>query len=136
MTLMASIPTLSLSLRASINRNLNEIIELHDELLGDLHRAVPHSEYTQLSGDDQALGQRAHGHHRWRSLDSVPEHGGHSWLQRVPGMTAEPQVGASVARVFEQKAKLSKPRMKTLAYNLRYRSIDSSYMKNTAQSTS
>jgi hypothetical protein len=48
-TLLASIPTLSLNLRASINRNLNDIAELHEELLGDLHRAVPHSEYTQVN---------------------------------------------------------------------------------------
>ena len=46
-TLLASIPALSLNLRASINRNLNEIVELHEELLGDLHRVIPHSEYTQ-----------------------------------------------------------------------------------------
>ena len=108
---MASIPTLSLSLRASINRNLNEIVELHDELLGDLHRAVPHSEYTQLLCVDQTLSRRTHPHYRWRSLDSVPEHGGHSWLQNVPGMTAEPQEAASVARVFEQKVNSSKLRM-------------------------
>ena len=101
---MASIPTLSLSLRASINRNLNEIVELHDELLGNLHRAVPHSEYTQLFPGDQKLPQAARSHHRWRSLDAVPEHTtGDLWLQKIPGMTAEPKVAASVARVFGQK---------------------------------
>lgn len=101
---MASIPTLSLSLRASINRNLNEIVELHDELLGDLHRAVPHSEYTQLFPGDQKPIKPAHGHHRWRSLDAVPENtAGDSWLQKIPGMTAEPKVAASVAKVFGQK---------------------------------
>jgi hypothetical protein len=105
-TLMASIPTLSLSLRESINRNLNEIVELHDELLGNLHRVVPHSEYTQLCYTDRTSPQSACGHHRWRSLDAVPEHIGEtSWLQRIPGMIAEPKVAASVARVFEQKAK-------------------------------
>jgi hypothetical protein len=36
----------------------------------------------------------------------VPENIGEtSWLQRIPGMIAEPKVAASVARVFEQKAK-------------------------------
>jgi hypothetical protein len=105
-TLMASIPTLSLSLRASIHRNLNEIVELHNELLGDLHRSVPNSEYTQLRCDDHAVNQTPRGHHRWRSLDAVPEHfGTASWLQRIPGMTAEPKVAASVAKVFECKVK-------------------------------
>jgi hypothetical protein len=101
---MASIPTLSLSLRASINRNLNEIVELHEELLGDLHRTVPHSEYTQLDCANPTLSPQANGHNRWASLDAVPEQtGGASWLQKIPGMTAEPKVAASVARVFEKK---------------------------------
>jgi len=55
---MASIPTLSLNLRASINRNLNEIVELHEELLGDVHRVVPHSEYTQPMPSQHCLGHQ------------------------------------------------------------------------------
>ncbi|KAK6587176.1 hypothetical protein PZA11_000466 [Diplocarpon coronariae] len=39
-TLLASIPSLSLNLRASINRNLNEIVELHEDLLGEIHRVM------------------------------------------------------------------------------------------------
>lgn len=101
-TLLASIPTLSWNLRASINRNLNDIVELHEELLGDLHRVVPHSEYTQMSGTVQTPA--ANRHHRWRSLDAVPENTtGANWLQKVPGMTAEPKVAAQVARVFGEK---------------------------------
>ncbi|TAQ86042.1 hypothetical protein B7494_g5624 [Chlorociboria aeruginascens] len=103
-TLLASIPTLSLNLRASINKNLNEIIELHEELLGDLHRVVPHSEYTQADYTKSTLPSKVNGHHRWRSLDAVPEHTGRtSWLQKIPGMTAEPKVAAKVARVFGKK---------------------------------
>lgn len=104
MTLMASIPTLSTNLRASINVNLNEIVELHEEILGDLHRVVPHSEYTQAHCSEVKLSSPTGGHNRWRSLDAVPENtGGTNWLQRIPGMTAEPNVAASVARVFGQK---------------------------------
>jgi hypothetical protein len=102
-TLMASLPTLSLNLRASINRNLNEIVELHDELLGDLHRVVPHSEYTQPVSAESTLPAPPNGHYRWRSLDAVPEHKSHNWLQKIPGMTAEPKVAAEVARVFGKK---------------------------------
>ncbi|KAF4627152.1 hypothetical protein G7Y89_g11000 [Cudoniella acicularis] len=103
-TLLASIPSLSLSLRASINRNLNEIVELHEELLGDLHQVVPHSEYTQIECNDSILSPPSNGHNRWRSLDAVPEHtGGPTWLQKMPGMTAEPKVAAEVAGVFGKK---------------------------------
>jgi hypothetical protein len=100
---MASIPTLSLNLRASINRNLNEIVELHEDLLGDLHRVVPHSEYTQPISVESNLSAPSNGHHRWRSLDAVPEHTSGTWLQKIPGMTAEPKIAAEVARVFGKK---------------------------------
>lgn len=101
---MVSIPTLSSKLRASINVNLNEIVELHEEILGDLHRVVPHSEYTQAASSGAKSSTPASGHNRWRSLDAVPENsGGTSWLQKIPGMTAEPKVAANVAKVFGQK---------------------------------
>jgi len=100
---MASIPTLPLSLRSSINRNLNEIVELHDELLGDLHRTVPHSEYTQPMAGEPTLSPPPKSHHRWQSLDAVPEHKSGTWLQKIPGMTAEPKVAADVAKVFSKK---------------------------------
>lgn len=105
---MASIPSLSLSLRASINRNLNEIVELHEELLGDLHRVVPHSEYTQVDCIESALSPPVSGgHNRWRSLDAVPENaGGPAWLQKLPGMTSEPKIAAEVANVFAKKVNI------------------------------
>jgi len=106
-TFMASIPTLSLNLRASINRNLNEIVELHEELLGDLHRVVPHSEYTQPISAESTMPAPPNGHHRWRSLDAVPEHKSQNWLQKIPGMTADPKVAAEVARVFGKKVRFN-----------------------------
>lgn len=104
-TILASLPTLSPGLRSSINQNLTEIVELHETLLGDLHRVVPHSEYTQLElpsiPDKPNLG-----HKRWRSLDIVPEDKvGLTWLQAIPGMTAEPQVAAEVAKVFSKRVR-------------------------------
>ncbi|CAL3962345.1 unnamed protein product [Diplocarpon coronariae] len=102
-TLLASIPSLSLNLRASINRNLNEIVELHEDLLGEIHRVVPHSEYTQSSMNSRISSPRP-AHHRWRSLDAVPEHArGTAWLQTIPGMTAEPKIAAEVAKAFGKK---------------------------------
>lgn len=104
MTILASLPTLQAGLRSSINRNLTDIIELHEELLGELHRVVPHSEYTQLDLPSKTKPSR---HHRWRSLDAVPEDKGDmSWLQQVPGMIAEPQVAADVAKIFARKVRL------------------------------
>ncbi|KAH8788713.1 RhoGEF domain-containing protein [Diaporthe sp. PMI_573] len=102
-TILVSLPTMPSGLRFSINRNLTDIIELHEELLGELHRAVPYSEYTQLSPRPQSKAH-AHGHNRIRSLDAVPEdNASMSWLETVPGMVAEPSVVADVAQVFTKK---------------------------------
>lgn len=90
-------------LRSSINQNLADVVDLHEELLGELHRTVPHSEYTQL---DLASRSKSHGHshRRIRSLNVVPEDDGcMSWLETVPGMVAEPSVAADVAKVFTNK---------------------------------
>ncbi|KAJ5032522.1 uncharacterized protein L3040_009123 [Drepanopeziza brunnea f. sp. 'multigermtubi'] len=102
-TLLASIPSLSLNLRSSINRNLNDIVGLHEDLLGELHKVVPNSEYTQASVHTRISPLR-NMHQRWRSLDAVPEHtSGAAWLQKIPGMIAEPKIAAEVAKVFGKK---------------------------------
>ncbi|KAI1333382.1 Dbl homology domain-containing protein [Xylariaceae sp. FL0255] len=104
-TILASLPTLHCGLRSSINRNLTDIIELHEEILGELHRIVPNSEYTQpdhiVLKPTPNPNQR---HHRWHSLDSVPEDKGRdSWLQGIPSVIAEPQIAAGVAQIFMRK---------------------------------
>lgn len=105
-TILVSLPTLPSGLRSSINRNLADIIGLHEELLGELHRAVPHSEYTQISLRPPKK-TRVHGHNRIRSLDVVPEDNATmSWLEAVPGMTAEPSVVADVAQIFMKKVRI------------------------------
>lgn len=106
-TLLASIPSLSYNLRASIHRNLNDIVVLHEELLGDLHRIVPHSEYSQLHSTAISPSlpvPKTAGHHRWRSLDVVPKaHSEEEWLHSIPGIMAEPEVAANVAKAFASK---------------------------------
>ena len=93
-----------MGLRSSINRNLTEIVELHEELLGDLHRAVPNSEYTQMELPAALTRSATQGHRRMRSLDAVPENrDGMSWLGNVPGIVADPQDAAEVAKVFGKK---------------------------------
>ena len=76
---------------------MTEIVELHEELLGELHRAVPHSEYTQaksLNRDSEVEN----------GLGAVPENDGQvPWPQNLPGMMAEPQVAAETAKIFIAK---------------------------------
>ncbi|KAK8083253.1 RhoGEF domain-containing protein [Apiospora saccharicola] len=101
-TILASLPTQQQGLRSSINRNLTDIVELHEDILGELHRVVPNSEYTQPQQVQPAHKPPPRpNHQRWYSLDSVPEvKDGKPWLQDVPGMVAEPTVAAEVAQVF------------------------------------
>lgn len=75
------------SLRLALHRNLSEILRLHDEILGELHRAVPFSEYSYADSGPK-------GHRRWTSVD----------LGRTD-MLADPQTAAQVAKIFSQKVK-------------------------------
>ncbi|TDZ23565.1 T-lymphoma invasion and metastasis-inducing protein 1 [Colletotrichum orbiculare MAFF 240422] len=103
-TLLASLPTLPGGLRSSINRNLTNIVELHEELLGELHRAVPDSEYIQTDVPNFSSKPTKRGHQRMRSLDSVPEDDKTiSWLRETPGMLSEAQVAGEVAKIFSRK---------------------------------
>lgn len=86
-------------------------MELHEEILGELHRAVPHSEYTQLdlALDRAQIAPAQRGHRCWKSLDAVPEDDDPmSRLQDVPGMVAEPQTAAEVAKIFLKKVRTSR----------------------------
>lgn len=81
-------------------------MQLHEEILGELHRVVPDSEYTQLDIVRQSQKPLKRPHNRWRSLDSVPENAEHiSWLQRVPGMVADTQVAEEVAKIFGKRVR-------------------------------
>lgn len=73
-----------------------DIITLHEEILTELHSAVPHSEYSRKN---RCSPQVTAAHHRWHSLDSVPEHK----PQLVLGAVAEPRVAAAVAQAFASK---------------------------------
>ncbi|KAI0890048.1 Dbl homology domain-containing protein [Annulohypoxylon maeteangense] len=104
-TILASLPSPQWGLRSSINRNLTDIVELHEEILGELHRVVPNSEYTQPERIPVTPNPpAAKKHHRWRSLDSVPEDRGEtSWLQHIPSVIAEPAIAAKVAHIFGKR---------------------------------
>jgi hypothetical protein len=101
-TILASLPTTPVGLRSAVNQNLNDIVELHEEMLGELHRAVPDSEHTQpdLSIKRVESNTTSCAHRRWKSLDVVPEGRDGSPLRDVPGVVAEPQAAAEVAQIF------------------------------------
>ena len=104
-TILASLPSAQTNLRSSINRNLTEIIDLHEGILGDLHRVVSGSKYTrqELDKPKNPVAEKPR-HQRWRSLDAVPENqNGAPWLQGIPTVASDPLVAAEVAKVFARK---------------------------------
>lgn len=97
-------------LRSSINRILADIIELHEDILGELHRAVPHSEYTQIEYDlchrmtTKRRPSLSTGLKRRKGAGGTSKPLVHlNHLRDIPGMIAEPQVAAEVARIFNKK---------------------------------
>ena len=107
MTIFASLPGIDDNLHSSICQNLAEIVELHDEMLGELHRCIPHSEYSQVEINltlDSFPRYGGRGHNRWMSVDSSAQRqSSSSWLKRIPGMLCEPQIVAEVSRIFRKR---------------------------------
>lgn len=98
-------------MKHSINKNLADIIDLHEEILCELHRIVPYSEDLHGEGHLQETEQKAtilynetKTDAKWDILNDVnevveqrtrPEH--------VLGVTVEPHVVAEVSKMFERK---------------------------------
>ncbi|KAF4495162.1 hypothetical protein FAGAP_8693 [Fusarium agapanthi] len=105
--LLAALPTLPERLRSSINHNLDQILQLHEEILGELHRVVPDSEYSQadhLIVSSSKSNNPKTGHRRWSSLDIVSgDQGSLQLLEKEPGVLSEPQVAADAAKIFSKR---------------------------------
>ncbi|KAF5250525.1 hypothetical protein FANTH_4300 [Fusarium anthophilum] len=105
--LLAALPTLPERLRSSINHNLDQILQLHEEILGELHRVVPDSEYSQadhLIVSSSKSNNPKTGHRRWSSLDMVSgEQGSLQLLEKEPGVLSGPQVAADAAKIFSKR---------------------------------
>ena len=69
--LLSSVPSLSSQTRAAIQQNVTQILQLHEDLLGELHKTVPHAEYTQNAGQEFYPITKAK-HTRFHSADIIP----------------------------------------------------------------
>lgn len=57
--------------RRTVQKVIADILLLHDDILGELHHAVPFSEYDQvIASTPQVVTARSH--NRWHSVDVVP----------------------------------------------------------------
>ena len=66
-TLLASTTTMSLRMKSSVLRNISDVLQLHEDLIKELHRVTLMSASKRWSEPDSkpGLGRQ---HHHWRSL--------------------------------------------------------------------
>jgi hypothetical protein len=64
-------PTLTAQRRKSIQKSVTEIVQLHEELLAELHKAVPNAEQKEDTEMPLRHARRPK-HTRWRSAESAP----------------------------------------------------------------
>ena len=106
-TLLATLPALTQPTRHSIKRNLMEILELHEDFLGELHRVIPNSEFnseTSTHGGDLDVRRReivpsTLGKSR---VSSSSTHATAEAEEKGFGMSASPQIVNEVATVFDR----------------------------------
>ncbi|KAL1842289.1 hypothetical protein VTJ49DRAFT_5674 [Mycothermus thermophilus] len=102
-TILAAVQTSPKGLRPSVNRTLNDMVELHEEILREVKRALSDQEYSRPKAEEigPSSANTGRGHRRWRSLDlGLDRIDGVPGLRDMPGMLAEPKTAAKIARVF------------------------------------
>ncbi|KAF2758619.1 hypothetical protein EJ05DRAFT_500138 [Pseudovirgaria hyperparasitica] len=118
-TLLASIPSFSTETRRSFHRNVAQIIQLHEDLLRDLHAAIPGSESIKDVAKPSLTTCRRPKHVRWKSAEAVSEREVFRKLGRVQRHSIDIRVGSnerqkqvvdtitagSVAKVFNKYMK-------------------------------
>lgn len=112
-------PTAASFARASAQKNISELVRLHDDLLGHLHKLVPFAEYDQWIAKAFPSAAFPRSHTRWHSVDAVPSRGSparsrlpvvrqsrrslninRSSEQDQAMLRCSPQIVAAVARMF------------------------------------
>ncbi|KAF2139956.1 uncharacterized protein K452DRAFT_320046 [Aplosporella prunicola CBS 121167] len=116
LTVLASTPAVSSQTRLAIHRNVSQILQLHEDLLGELHRIVPNPEYVHDDSSFEVVSRPKHV--RWQSVDIVPgrktgiavsrRQQRHSMdICQTPepapvGLTADTKTVADVAGIFDK----------------------------------
>lgn len=73
-TLLASMPTMPSQIRTSVEQTVTQIVQLHDELLGELYKVLPNAE-TMQDASLSKVSTRPRKHSRWHSADvALPRH--------------------------------------------------------------
>lgn len=115
-TLLASIPTISAQTRNSVQRNVTEMLHLHEQIIDELYRVALRAATREWKHVASPLRPSTTRHRKWQSIDatsfqaSTPRLSGRPMspevvTHRSRGMsihTAQPAEVADVARVFRR----------------------------------
>ena len=118
--ILTGIPALPAQTRASIQQNISQILQLHEDLLAELHQAVPQADYTH-SAHQEAFPVTKAKHIRFHSADLIPgrfsEHKvtrrirhsleiGRSPDRRAQGLITDTKTIGDIARIFNKHVSL------------------------------
>jgi hypothetical protein len=117
--ILTTLPTLSSHTKSSIQQNISQILQLHEELLDELHQAVPTADFTH-SAHYEAYPVTKAKHIRFHSADIIPgrlaEHKttrrlrhsleiGRSPDRRPRGLVTDTQTVGAIAKIFNKHMK-------------------------------
>lgn len=117
--ILTSIPAISSQTRVSIQQNIFQILQLHEDLLAELHLAVPQAEFTHSAQQEIYPVTRAK-HIRFHSADigRFTEHKvtrrlrhsleiGRSPDRRPRGLITDTKTVGDIARIFNKHVRRS-----------------------------
>lgn len=120
-TLLASVALLTPQKRDSIHRNVTQILQLHEDLLSELHNTIPHAECNQDESQQTFAVLKTARHGRWHSVGAIPGRvtaiesarvNRHSLdigkaTETPAGLIAETKTAGDVAKVFNKHVSVS-----------------------------
>lgn len=117
--ILTALPNLSGQTKSSIQQNISQILQLHEDLLDELHQAVPQADFTK-SAHHEAYPVTKAKHIRFHSADIIPgrfaEHKaarrlrhsleiGRSPDRRPRGLVTDTKTIGSIAKIFNKHMK-------------------------------
>jgi hypothetical protein len=118
--ILTGIPALPVQTRASIQQNISQILQLHEELLAELHRVVPQADHTHMTQQEAFPVTKAK-HIRFHSADLMPgrfadhkasrriRHSleiGRSPDRRAQGLVTDTKTVGEIAKIFNKHVSL------------------------------
>jgi hypothetical protein len=115
--LLTSVPALSSQTRTSIQHNISQILQLHQDLLAELHRVTPQADFTQSVQQQEAYPVTKAKHIRFHSADMMPGRvADHKFARRLrhsleigrspdrhpKALATETKVAGDIAKVFNK----------------------------------